>query len=103
LLALLGQEGKAGRETAMKELVARGNGSARGQKQDIIPRLLPLLEDPTWSYRWDVVEILAQIKDPRAIPGLRERVVGDENQHVRWRALYSLSANDPEGRASREA
>jgi HEAT repeat protein len=86
--------GLAGKYDARKEsrdrLVARGPA--------ITARLLPLLDEQSWEYRWEIVNVLGYLEDPKAVQGLVERVVADPNRHVRWRSLWAVAVTDPGGR-----
>lgn len=46
--------------------------------------LLQATEDPVWKVRWDAVNALGVLKDPRGIPALVERALYDDNPHPRW-------------------
>jgi HEAT repeat protein len=77
-----------GRQKAREELVALG--------AEAVPFLLSHIKDPDWSARWEAVEALGNIGDARAVDALIERLVLDENRHVRWRSIPSLfSLKDP--------
>ena len=67
------------------------------QGVEALPYLLGRLKDPYWSKRWDAVDILGYIADPRAVPGLSEIALGDDNAHPRWRSLWAISACDGKG------
>jgi len=89
---LVGQlEDPATRRAAREALVAAGPAA--------VQPLLPFLGDPEMTVRWEVATILGTIGDPAAVPALIQRAVVDDNPHVRWRSLWSLSRFD----RSREA
>ena len=60
----------------------------------VTPLAIARLEDPSWAYRWDIVNTLGYLRDIRAVPGLVGRVLNDPNPHVRWRALWAVYACD---------
>ena len=47
--------------------------------------------------RWDAVNALGALKDPRALPALGTRALYDDNPHPQWRALWAISSVDPTG------
>ena len=77
-----------------------GNRAARAEARraiteagpQAVPALLRRIEDPLFSVRWEVVNLLGWIGDPSAVEPLVERVLGDPNPHVRWRSLWALRA-----------
>jgi HEAT repeat protein len=84
---LVGQlENPATRRAAREALVAAGPAA--------VAPLLPFLDDPEMTVRWEVATILGTIADPAAVPALIQRTVVDDNPHVRWRSLWSLSRFD---------
>jgi HEAT repeat protein len=58
---------------------------------EAVDGLLPFLRDPDMTVRWEVATILGTIGDQKAAPALVLRVIEDDNPHVRWRSLWSLS------------
>ena len=62
--------------------------------QEVTPFLISRLGDPSWPYRWYLVDTLGYLEDIRAVPALVNRVLVDPNPHVRWRALWAVSACD---------
>ena len=59
--------------------------------------LIKATEDPTWKVRWDAVNALGELQDPRGIPALVQRALHDDNPHPRWRSLWALKAVDSQG------
>jgi HEAT repeat protein len=89
-------------EALWSQVVMRGDGSRSASDSlqrlggQAVPVLLVHLEDPYWKDRWDAVNLLGIIADQRATDPLIDRVLFDPNPHVRWRALWALSAlRDP--------
>ena len=62
-----------------------------------IAALIKATQDPVWKVRWDAVNELGKLQDPRAIPALVERALHDDNSHPRWRSLWALKAVEPDG------
>ena len=62
-----------------------------------IDDLIRATEDPNWKTRWDAVNALGNLKDPRGVPALAQRALLDENPHPRWRSLWALSSVDQAG------
>jgi len=69
----------------------------QGQDTADLEDLLKATRDPDWKTRWDAVNALGNMGDPRAIPVLVERALYDDNSHPRWRSLWALSAVGIEG------
>lgn len=73
---------------------------------DAVPAILVFLrnqtfeesDDTSFRAKWESVNVLGRIKDPRAAEDLLERILRDEENHVRWRAIWALSAIDHEGK-----
>lgn len=63
-----------------------------------IAALIEATQDPEWKVRWDAVNALGELRDPRAIPALVERALHDDNSHPRWRSLWALKRVEPDGR-----
>ena len=59
--------------------------------------LILATEDPDWKTRWDAVNDLGNLKDPKAIPSLAARALYDDNSHPRWRSLWALASVNPGG------
>ena len=62
-----------------------------------VDALIKATEDPDWRVRWDAINALGNLKDPRAVPALVKRALLDDNSHPRWRSLWALSLVDREG------
>ena len=62
-----------------------------------VEELIELTEHPDWTVRWDAVNSLGVLKDPRGIPALAKRALYDENSHPQWRALWAISSVDRTG------
>lgn len=60
----------------------------------VVPLLIEKRNAPQWRERWEMVNSLGMIGDPAAAEVVAERVVTDEELHVRWRALWALNALD---------
>jgi len=71
--------------------------SATLSSEPTVEDLIKATRDPIWKVRWDAVNALGNLKDPRGIPALVERAVSDDNPHPRWRSLWALKAIDREG------
>ena len=69
---------------ARRELAAMGSSA--------IPFLLSHIEDDFWRARWEAVNSLGMLEDKQATEPLIERILRDDNLHVRWRALWALHA-----------
>ena len=59
--------------------------------------LIRATESPEWKTRWDAVNDLGNLKDPKAIPSLAARALYDDNPHPRWRSLWALASVNPGG------
>jgi HEAT repeat protein/PBS lyase HEAT-like repeat-containing protein len=59
-----------------------------------VPTLLRRYDTPEEHLRWEIVNLLGYIKDPRAIPLLAARGIQDPEVHPRWRSIWALSAVD---------
>ena len=62
--------------------------------RDATPTLLTRYKDPRFTVRWEMVDIAVELRDPRAIPAVVDRVLRDEDPHVRWRGMYALAEFD---------
>ncbi len=83
-------------ESAVIGLLTHGNASTRaasaralGRAQPIMEELLPLLGDPDRTAREDVIQILIDHDDARAVPYLREKL-DHPNARVRENAREAL-------------
>ena len=69
--------------------------------EETAPRSLEELvlatESLDWKTRWDAVNDLGNLKDPKAIPSLAARALYDDNSHPRWRSLWALASVNPGG------
>lgn len=63
-----------------------------------VPALLQAYDSPHEHQRWEIVNLLGYIKDPRSLPLLLERAIHDPEVHPRWRSIWALSSVD-DGRA----
>ncbi len=72
-------------------------GSESGSTGDSLEQLLRATRDPNWKKRWDAVNELGKLKDPRGMSALVERALYDDNPHPRWRSLWAISAIDRKG------
>src|SRR5687768_1286033 len=77
---LIPQESRA---QARQQLIALGTAAT--------PVLITQGKHPDFTVRWEVVNILGEISDPAAVAFLSDKVVDDDNPHVRWRAMWALS------------
>ena len=68
-----------------------------GQRSDDATELIKATEHSDWRVRWDAVNSLGVLQDPRAIPALLKRALYDDNPHPRWRSLWALTAVDRDG------
>jgi HEAT repeat protein len=83
LLPALASRGDARRE-ARDEILAMGPGA--------LPALITHMESPEMAVRWEAVNILGYLGDPRGIDPLLERTLSDDNPHPRWRAIWAVGA-----------
>ncbi|HUP46703.1 MAG TPA: HEAT repeat domain-containing protein [Thermoanaerobaculia bacterium] len=67
--------------------------SARQQllEEGFTPQLLAGLAHADPHVRWQIVDILGTLADPRALDALGGRARRDSDPHVRWRSLWALS------------
>ncbi len=65
-----------------------------------VPDLIRATRDPIWKKRWDAVNALGILKDPRGMAALTERSLHDDNPHPRWRSLWAMSAVDRKATAA---
>ncbi len=68
-----------------------------GQEPSNIDELIRLTDSEVWKERWDAVNKLGRLKDPKAIPALVKRALYDDNSHPRWRSLWALALTDRAG------
>ena len=71
-----------------------------GSVSDDVQQLIAATRAPRWKARWDAVNELGKLKDPRGVPALVERALYDTNPYPRWRSLWALKAVDRSGAAS---
>ena len=76
-------KGRDARKAAREQLVALG--------RDVTDDLLRHFDSPEFTVRWEVSNILGILEDPKGVGPLVERVLRDDNSHVRWRSLWALS------------
>ncbi|MFC2172634.1 HEAT repeat domain-containing protein [Acidobacteriota bacterium] len=74
------------RKEARSQLIAMG--------QKATPELIKNLESSDFIIRWEIVNIFGMTKEPHAVEALVDRVLKDDNSHVRWRALWALTQID---------
>jgi HEAT repeat protein len=86
LVGLLAESGS--RKEARETILAMGAG--------VVPELVELIDHPEFLIRWEIVNILGYLEDPRALMPLVDRAIHDPNPHVRWRALWALAVLDEE-------
>jgi len=63
-----------------------------------VPALMRAYDSPREHLRWEIVNLLGYLKDPRSLPLLLERAIHDPELHPRWRSIWALSSVD-DGRA----
>ena len=85
----VGPDSAISEKTAEKVLDVRSNPT--------IEDLIAETEDPIWKVRWDAVNALGELKDPRGLPALVQRALTDESPHPRWRSLWAIRAIDRDG------
>ena len=73
-----------------------GEAEPQGISQTI-EELIAATDDADWGVRWDAVNALGELRDPKAVPALVRRALYDDNSHPRWRSLWALSAIDQHG------
>ena len=72
---------------------AEGLGRMGGK---VVPRILRLSRNPNPMVRLGMVEALADIRDPSAVPVLEKMLTRDDSGEVRWAATLTLGAiGDP--------
>jgi len=89
------------------ELIQMLSGDSESRKEarerlielgaEAVPALIEATRDPNPWVRWEAVNALGYIGDPRAIPALVERILKDDNPHPRWRSIWAVQAVDREG------
>lgn len=87
--ALVGDPDRDVRSTAIFALATLG-------EPDAGELALTGLDDPDAFVRSTCAVLLGDIEDPRIEPALGERLLGDEDSTVRWRAAESLTAHGGE-------
>jgi HEAT repeat protein len=55
-----------------------------------VPHLIARARDPRFPMRWEVVNLLGELKAPEAIDTLIERIAEDADPHVRWRSMWAI-------------
>jgi HEAT repeat protein len=81
-------ETKANRSRARQDLIDMGGAA--------VPYLIERIQDPNFTIRWEMVNILGYIKDRRGTDPLIARVLHDADPHTRWRSMWALtSVGDP--------
>ncbi len=74
-----------------------GAGSDADPTGDRVADLIRATRHAAWKKRWDAVNELGRLREPRGIPALVERALHDDNSHPRWRSLWALHAIDRTG------
>ncbi len=78
-----------------------GGGGDPGAKSnptgDRVDGLIRATRHPKWKTRWNAVNELGLLKEPRGIPALVERALRDDNPHPRWRSLWAMRTIDRKG------
>jgi HEAT repeat protein len=82
LISALGDDNGLVRQRARLQLEHLGQGS--------IPALLEALKSPNVHVRWEAVQALGEIRDPKTAIALVNMLM-DEDTGVRWGAMESLS------------
>lgn len=72
-----------GRCCALKVLAEAGG-------PELVPRLVPSLDDDSDNVRLEAVRALGKLGGPEAVPALIRAAVGDRNECVRWEAVCLL-------------
>ncbi|MFB3120431.1 MAG: HEAT repeat domain-containing protein [Stenotrophomonas maltophilia] len=83
-------EDKASPNSAAAEVPAQPAGEETAPLT--LEELIRATKSPDWKTRWDAVNDLGNLKDPKAIPSLASRAHYDDNSHPRWRSLWSLAS-----------
>jgi HEAT repeat protein len=81
------EEIRMGNEEHVPEIIKIGT--------EVVPILIPYLEDANPTVREDVIIVLGQIRDKQAITGITDRL-NDSDSNVRRRAIDALSKYDPD-------
>ena len=55
-----------------------------------VPHLIARARDPRLAMRWEVVNLLGQLKAPEGVETLIERIAEDVDPHVRWRSMWAI-------------
>ena len=72
------------RKKARDTLLALGSG--------VLPHVCRSIEHSDFVVRWEIVNLLGNLEDPRGVDPLIDRILFDVNHHVRWRAIWALAA-----------
>jgi HEAT repeat protein len=83
---LLGSE----QRTAAREAILAAGDEA-------IPLLTARLDDPEFTIRWEMMNILGAIGDPAAAAAVARQATRDSNRHVRWRGYWALTSMSGDG------
>jgi HEAT repeat protein len=83
---LLGSEQ---RTAAREALLAAGD--------EVIPLLTARLDDPEFTIRWEMMNILGAIGDPAPAAAVARQATRDANRHVRWRGYWALTSMSGDG------
>ena len=74
---------KGDREAARDEILAMGKATT--------PAMLARMKDPDFTVRWEMVNIQGYMRDEKAMDALVERILNDNDPHVRWRAMWAVN------------
>ena len=59
--------------------------------EKIVPVLKTRMYDRELTIRWEVVNLIGQLKAASGIPIVADRILNDHDHHVRWRAIWSMN------------
>ncbi len=59
-----------------------------------VPELTRATKSPDANLRWEAVDSLGTIRDVRATRAVLERVLRDDDVHVRWRSIWAITSLD---------
>jgi HEAT repeat protein len=86
LLALLASRNDEERKGARSRVEGMGRA--------MLPWLMQASRAANENLRWEAVDLLGAIADPAAAPALLDRVLHDDDVHVRWRSIWAVTSAD---------
>lgn len=86
LLSLLVSSDEESRRAARERVLELG--------PTVVPSLIKAARSSDSNLRWEAVDSLGSIRDFRATAAVIERVLEDEDVHVRWRSIWAITNLD---------